>query len=100
MLTSDYVQFSGTILSGLTSTYITDFEYDEDEPWLMFVPSKGGGSSTTYVTDRVYRYTSSTLAGLSVGNYGGGSTYSGLFFFRGNASTDGNSRASRLVFEG
>ena len=99
-ITSDYITFGTKQTSPPQNSFITDFMYDEANSWLMFIANKGGGSDTTYVPDYAYISTSSTVCAPYVGGndyYGGG--YSGLFCILVNDTADGNSSASRLVFE-
>lgn len=99
-ITEDYVEFGGTISSDISGNWITDFEYDEDYSWLFWIPSEAsGGSGSTFVPDIAYRYTSATVYGLYVGNFGGGGSFSGLFYFYGINAPGGNLNGSRLVFE-
>ena len=98
-ITGDYVTFGTQQTSPPQNSFITDFMYDEDYSWLMFIANKGGGSDTTYVPDYAYISTSSTVYAPYVGNYGSSSSYSGLFFINVDNTPDGYSRVSRLVYE-
>ena len=79
---------NGTLLSckRITSTenWISDFASDSTNP-LYIVPSKASGSSSTYVCDYEYNYTSSPGDGvvLFVGGGWGGGSYAGLFLWSG-----------------
>ena len=98
-ITSDYVTFGTQQTSPPQNSFITDFMYDEDYSWLMFIANKGGGSDSTYVPDYVYISTSSTVFApyVGIGN-GSGGNY-GLFFICVINTPDGISYASRLVYE-
>ena len=97
-ITSDYITFGTKQTSPPQNSFITDFMYDEANSWLMFIANKGGGSDTTYVPDYAYISTSSSVCAPCVGSGGSSGDY-GLFFIRVNDTPDGDSRASRLVFE-
>ena len=90
-ITSDYVAFGTQQTSPPQNSFITDFMYDEDYSWLMFIANKGGGSDTTYVPDY------STVFAPYVGNGNGGSN-NGLFYIYVSGTPDG-SYVSRLVYE-
>lgn len=94
-ITSDYTAFGTQQTSPPQNSYITDFMFDEDYSWMMFLPNKGGGSSSTYVPDYCYISTSPTVCAPCVG--GGSSSSSGLFYFDGNLTPDSNNNGSRLI---
>ena len=99
-ITDDYIAFGTQQTSPPQNSFITDFMYDEDYSWLMFIANKGGGSDSTYVPDYAYISTSSTVYAPYVGNNGGSSGGSrGLFYISVSTTPDGNSYASRLVYE-
>lgn len=62
--------------------YITTMHYNEERPWSIGVPSKAGGSSSTYAADHVS--TSSGLRSVRLSDYYLYSTYVGAWFL--NAS--------------
>ena len=98
-ITEDYQQYGFTYSSTIGQDYITDFAQDDNNAWLMFIPSScSGGSSSTYVPDYGYLYYSSSVFGLYVG-LSSSSSGNGLFCFRSNNTPDGNYSAARLAFE-
>ena len=99
-ITSDYQEFGFSFTSTIGQGYITDFAYDEDNQWLMFIPSEcSGGSDTTYVPDYGYLYYTSSVCAPYVGSNGGGSSSNGLFDIHVYNTPDGSNYASRLIYE-
>ena len=100
-ITSDYQQFGFTFSSNIGQDYITDFAYDANNSWLMFIPSEcSGGSSATYVPDYGYLPYNSSVLAACVG-YGSGSSGGsrGLFRIYVSDTPGDGSNASRLIYE-
>ena len=97
---------SGLTPAGVTlpaSDYITGFGYSEKFPWAFLPDSATGGSSTTYVTDKVLSATDSGTYVACVGgsfNQTSNNDISGMFYLNAKLATDTANQiyGTRLIF--